>query len=102
MTKTLKVALAGAGAFGIKHLDGIKNIDGVEVVSLVGRELEKTQAVARQYGITHMHRAVPQPQRQQRSRQTHARHAGMQANVAAYQAQQRPGACRVRVSGLRL
>ena len=33
--KTIKVALAGAGAFGIKHLDGIKNIDGVEVVSLV-------------------------------------------------------------------
>ncbi|MEO0030051.1 MAG: hypothetical protein RJB45_2092, partial [Pseudomonadota bacterium] len=24
MTKTIKVALAGAGAFGIKHLDGIK------------------------------------------------------------------------------
>ena len=37
MTRTIKVALAGAGAFGIKHLDGIKNIDGVEVVSLVGR-----------------------------------------------------------------
>ncbi len=54
MTKTIKVALAGAGAFGIKHLDGIKNIDGVEVVSLVGRELEKTQAVARQYGIGHV------------------------------------------------
>ena len=28
MTKTIKVALAGAGAFGIKHLDGIRNIDG--------------------------------------------------------------------------
>lgn len=41
--KTIKVALAGAGAFGIKHLDGIKNIDGVEVVSLVGRELAKTR-----------------------------------------------------------
>lgn len=41
MSKTIKVALAGAGAFGIKHLDGIKNIDGVEVVSLIGRELEK-------------------------------------------------------------
>lgn len=40
---TIKVALAGAGAFGIKHLDGIKNIDGVEVVSLVGRRLEPTR-----------------------------------------------------------
>jgi 2-hydroxy-4-carboxymuconate semialdehyde hemiacetal dehydrogenase len=52
--KTIKVALAGAGAFGIKHLDGIKNIDGVEVVSLVSRELEKTQEVASKYGIAHV------------------------------------------------
>jgi 2-hydroxy-4-carboxymuconate semialdehyde hemiacetal dehydrogenase len=49
----IKVALAGAGAFGIKHLDGIKLIDGVEVVSLVSRELEKTQQVASKYGIAH-------------------------------------------------
>ena len=51
---TLKVALAGAGAFGIKHLDGIKLIDGVEVVSLIGRELAKTQEVADKYGIAHV------------------------------------------------
>lgn len=49
----LKVALAGAGAFGIKHLDGIKNIEGVEVVSLIGRQLEKTQKVADSYKIEH-------------------------------------------------
>jgi 2-hydroxy-4-carboxymuconate semialdehyde hemiacetal dehydrogenase len=54
MAKTIKVALAGAGAFGIKHIDGIKNIDGVEVVSLVGRELPKTQEIATQYGIGHV------------------------------------------------
>ena len=54
MTKPLKVALAGAGAFGIKHLDGIKLIDGVEVVSLVSRDLEKTKAVAEKYGIGHV------------------------------------------------
>ena len=54
MSKTIKVALAGAGAFGIKHLDGIKNIDGVEVVSLVSRELEKTREVASKYGIGHV------------------------------------------------
>jgi 2-hydroxy-4-carboxymuconate semialdehyde hemiacetal dehydrogenase len=53
MAKTIKVALAGAGAFGIKHLDGIRNIDGVEVVSLVSRELEKTKEVAAKYGIKH-------------------------------------------------
>ncbi|WP_423460064.1 Gfo/Idh/MocA family oxidoreductase [Ottowia sp. VDI28] len=54
MSKTIKVALAGAGAFGIKHLDGIKNIDGVEVVSLVGRRKEQTQEVADKYGIKHV------------------------------------------------
>src|SRR3954454_4909323 len=53
MAKTIKVALAGAGAFGIKHLDGIRNIDGVEVVSLVGRRLEPTKEVAAKYGIAH-------------------------------------------------
>lgn len=50
----MKVLLSGPGAFGIKHLDGIKNIDGVEVVSLVGRTLDKTQKVADQYGIGHV------------------------------------------------
>jgi 2-hydroxy-4-carboxymuconate semialdehyde hemiacetal dehydrogenase len=52
--RTLRVALAGAGAFGIKHLDGIRNIDGVEVVSLISRDLDKTREVARQYGIWHV------------------------------------------------
>jgi len=50
---TIKVALAGAGAFGIKHLDGIQKIDGVEVVSLISRDLTKTQEVAQKYGIAH-------------------------------------------------
>jgi len=54
MSKNIKVALAGAGAFGIKHLDGIKLIEGVEVVSLIGRELAKTQEVATKYGIGHV------------------------------------------------
>jgi len=49
----MKVMLAGAGAFGTKHLDGIRNIDGVECVSLVGRRLEPTQAIAAEYGIAH-------------------------------------------------
>lgn len=49
----MKVALAGPGAFGIKHLDAIEKIDGVDVVSLIGREPEKTQQVAEKYGIGH-------------------------------------------------
>ena len=54
MSKNIKVALAGAGAFGIKHLDGIRNIEGVEVVSLVSRELDKTRETAEKYGIGHV------------------------------------------------
>jgi len=49
----IKVALAGAGAFGIKHLEAIQKIDGVEVVSLVSREIDKTKEVAARFGIAH-------------------------------------------------
>lgn len=49
----MKIALAGAGAFGEKHLDALRLIDGVEVVSVVGRRLEPTRAVADKYGIGH-------------------------------------------------
>ena len=52
--KTIKVALAGAGAFGTKHLDAIKLIDGVEVISLVSRDLDKTKETAVKYGIGHV------------------------------------------------
>ena len=51
---TIKVALAGAGAFGIKHLDAIKLIEGVECVSLISRDLDKTKEVAARYGIAHV------------------------------------------------
>ena len=51
---TINVALAGAGAFGIKHLDAIKAIDGVKVISLMSRDLAKTKEVAVKYGIPHV------------------------------------------------
>lgn len=51
---TIQVALAGAGAFGIKHLDAIARIADVKVVSLVGRERGKTEEVASKYGIPHV------------------------------------------------
>ncbi len=61
----MKVVLAGAGAFGIKHLDGIKNIDDVEVISLVGRRLEPTKKIASDYDIAHactdLEEALAQP-----------------------------------------
>jgi 2-hydroxy-4-carboxymuconate semialdehyde hemiacetal dehydrogenase len=47
----MKVILAGTGAFGKKHLDGIKNIDDVEVVALVGRRQEQVDEVCQQFGV---------------------------------------------------
>ncbi len=49
----MKAILAGVGAFGIKHLHGIHNIDGVDVVALVGRRLEHTRAKAQEFGVPH-------------------------------------------------
>ncbi|MBY0621094.1 Gfo/Idh/MocA family oxidoreductase [Sphingomonas ursincola] len=49
----MRIALAGAGAFGEKHLDGLKLIDGVEIVSIVSRRLEQAEAVAQKYGAIH-------------------------------------------------
>ncbi len=49
----MKAILAGAGAFGTKHLDGIEKIDGVSVIGIVGRRLEPTREVADQYGVEH-------------------------------------------------
>jgi 2-hydroxy-4-carboxymuconate semialdehyde hemiacetal dehydrogenase len=50
----MKIILAGAGAFGQKHLDALKLIDGVEVVSLVGRRLDQTKETADKYGVPHV------------------------------------------------
>ena len=49
----MKVVMAGQGAFGQKHLDALKNISGVEVVSLVGGKPDTTFEVAKKYGIPH-------------------------------------------------
>ena len=49
----MKIVIAGAGAFGQKHLDAIRAIGGIEVVSVVGRDPEATRAVAAKYGIPH-------------------------------------------------
>ena len=49
----MRIALAGAGAFGEKHLDGLKLIDGVEIVSVISRKAEQAAAVAARYGAKH-------------------------------------------------
>ena len=46
----MRVALAGAGAFGIKHLDALARIDGVEIAAVVSRRLDQAEAVAEKYG----------------------------------------------------
>lgn len=49
----MRIALVGAGAFGIKHLDALVVIDGVTVTSVISRELEQAQEVAKKYGAVH-------------------------------------------------
>ena len=49
----VRVALAGAGAFGEKHLDGLKLIDGVEIVSVISRTAQQAAATAAKYGAQH-------------------------------------------------
>jgi 2-hydroxy-4-carboxymuconate semialdehyde hemiacetal dehydrogenase len=46
----MRVALAGAGAFGIKHLDALARIDGVEIAAIVSRRLDQAHEVADKYG----------------------------------------------------
>jgi 2-hydroxy-4-carboxymuconate semialdehyde hemiacetal dehydrogenase len=50
----MKVCVAGAaGAFGIKHLDAIAAISGIEVVSVVGHGVESIKALAEERNIAH-------------------------------------------------
>jgi len=49
----MKICVAGQGAFGQKHLDALKRIPGVEVVSLIGGNPKGTEDVAKKYGIAH-------------------------------------------------
>jgi 2-hydroxy-4-carboxymuconate semialdehyde hemiacetal dehydrogenase len=49
----MKICVAGQGAFGQKHLDALKRIQGVEVSSLIGGNQAATAEVAKKYGIPH-------------------------------------------------
>ncbi len=50
----MRICVAGAyGAFGIKHLDALANIDGVEVTSVMGPTQAKIDALAAERGIGH-------------------------------------------------
>ena len=49
----MRIALAGAGAFGIRHLDALALIEGVTVTSIVSRRREQAEQVAEKYGAPH-------------------------------------------------
>lgn len=47
----MKLILAGPGAFGVKHLEGLSAIDDAEVVALVGVKEDRTRQVAEKFGV---------------------------------------------------
>ena len=50
----MKICVAGAyGAFGLKHLDALKNIEDIEVVSVMGPNKDKIAALADERNIKH-------------------------------------------------
>ncbi|AZH79012.1 oxidoreductase [Microbacterium sp. Y-01] len=52
MSDKVRIAVVGAnGAFGMKHLDGLANIDDAEVTVVAATSQEKADAVAQQYGV---------------------------------------------------
>jgi 2-hydroxy-4-carboxymuconate semialdehyde hemiacetal dehydrogenase len=46
----VRIAVVGAGAFGIKHLDALSRIDEVTIAAVVSRTLEQAEQVADKYG----------------------------------------------------
>jgi len=49
----VKIVMAGEGAFGVKHLEAIQKIEGVEIASLVGGAPDSAREVAERFGIPH-------------------------------------------------
>ena len=49
----MKICMVGEGAFGKKHLAGLKNIEDVEVVSLVGGVADATETIANEFAVPH-------------------------------------------------
>lgn len=49
----MKVGMAGQGAFGVKHLEAIANIPGIEVITLTGGNQVTTAEVAKKFKVPH-------------------------------------------------
>ena len=54
----MRIALAGAGAFGLKHLDALARVEDAEVVAVVSRRLEQAREVAERYGVPEAYTAL--------------------------------------------
>lgn len=49
----MRIALVGAGAFGLKHLEALSRIEDVTVTSVISRDFDKAEEVAKKYGVQH-------------------------------------------------
>ena len=49
----MKIGVAGQGAFGVKHLEAVANIPGIEVITLTGGNQVTTGEVAAKFKIPH-------------------------------------------------
>ncbi|WP_397473030.1 Gfo/Idh/MocA family oxidoreductase [Pusillimonas sp.] len=53
MTRSINIAVAGAGAFGVKHLAALALIEGVNLLSVVDPEIDKARSAATRFGAPH-------------------------------------------------
>lgn len=49
----MKIGVAGQGAFGVKHIEAIQNIPGIEIITLTGGNQAATEEVAKKFKIPH-------------------------------------------------
>jgi len=49
----MKIVVAGEGAFGVKHLEAVQQIKGIEVASLAGGNPDATAEIAKKFEIPH-------------------------------------------------
>ncbi len=49
----MKICVAGQGAFGVKHIEAIQKIPGIQIATLAGGSADSTAAVAQKFGIPH-------------------------------------------------
>lgn len=47
----MNIVLAGTGAFGLKHLDAIAQIEGASVIGLIDPDIKKAEEIANHYSI---------------------------------------------------